>query len=118
MLSGVPDGVVGAKGVVAVTDTGSTTTVKFTGGGGQPSSTKANGQLRFPLMLYVFATAMLEVMLALPAGLGVTGPPMADEVVLLKKLVDRPPGAPLSWKLVVSVNGVIWLVTTLGTAAV
>ena len=62
--------------------------------------------------------AMLLVTLALPPASGVTGPPMADALVLLKKLVARPPGAPLNRKFVVSVKGVIWLVTTVGTAAV
>ena len=51
MLSGVPEGVVGASGVVAVSDTGSTTTVKLAGGGGQPSSRNSSGQLMLPEML-------------------------------------------------------------------
>ena len=51
MFSGVPCAVDGASGVTAVTATGSTNTLKFAGGGGQPSSTKANGQLRLPRMV-------------------------------------------------------------------
>ena len=40
--------------------------------------------------------AMLLVTLALPPASGATGPPIAEAVVLLKKLVDCTPGAPLS----------------------
>ena len=61
---------------------------------------------------------MLDVTLALPAVFGVAAPPRVELVVMLTKVVDRAPGAPLNRKFVVSVNGVIWLVTTVGDAAV